>query len=120
VAGNPIDEAVLDQLRLLQKEGKPNFPAMIIGLFLDTTRSVLKELETAAQFGDVSALGMASHKLISASAIVGASTLSARCRELEIITRTGSVPDAAERVQTIVEEYERAEAALKSWSAARS
>ena len=72
VADNPIDETVLDQLRFLQKEGKPNFPAMIIGLFLDTTPDVLKELEAAAQVGDVSTLRMASHKLISASEIVGA------------------------------------------------
>ena len=112
---NPIDETVLDQLRLLQKEGKPNFPSMIVGLFLDTTPSVLKELETAAQAGDVVSLRTASHRLISASAIVGASALSARCRELESITRTGSVPDAAERVRAIVVEYERVEAALQSW-----
>jgi HPt (histidine-containing phosphotransfer) domain-containing protein len=120
VADNPIDETVLDQLRFLQKEGKPNFPAMIVGLFLDTTPGVLTELEAAAQVGDVSALRMASHKLISASEIVGASALSACCKELEITTRTGSVPDAAERVRAIVEEYNRAEAALRSWRTPRS
>jgi hypothetical protein len=46
---------------------------MIIGLFLDTTPDMLKELETAAQVSDVSALRLASHKLISTSEIVGAS-----------------------------------------------
>ena len=120
VADNPIDKTVLDQLRFLQKEGKPNFPAMIVGLVLDTTPGVLTELEAAAQVDDVSALRMASHKLISASEIVGASALSACCKELEITTRTGSVPDAAERVRAIVEEYKRAEAALRSWRTARS
>ena len=120
MADDPIDETVLDQLRFLQKEGKPNFPAMIIGLFLDTTPDVLKELETAAQVGDVSALRMASHKLISASEIVGASGLSAYCKELELTTRAGSVPYAAERVRAIVEEYKRAEAKLRSWRMARS
>jgi hypothetical protein len=41
-------------------------------------------------------------------------------QEMEITTRTGSVPDAAKRVRAIVEEYKRAEAALRSWRTARS
>jgi HPt (histidine-containing phosphotransfer) domain-containing protein len=50
--------------------------------------------------------------LKSASANVGAALLSSRCRELETIARTGPVPDAAARVETIVGDYQRAKAAL--------
>jgi HPt (histidine-containing phosphotransfer) domain-containing protein len=50
--------------------------------------------------------------LKSASANVGALLLSAHCKELEVLTRTGTVPDAPSRVETIVEDYRRAQAAL--------
>jgi HPt (histidine-containing phosphotransfer) domain-containing protein len=116
VSDDPIDETVLDRLRLFQKKGKPDFPLTIVTLYLDTTPNVLKELETA---GDAPVLCMATHRLHSASTVVGAVRLSALCNELEAILRTGSAPDAAERVRRIVEEYRRVEAALRSWRAGR-
>jgi len=50
--------------------------------------------------------------LKSASANVGAVVLSAHCKELEAVARTGSVADAASRVAAIVEDFRYAEAAL--------
>ena len=111
----PLDETVLEALRRLQSEARPNFPSMIVGLFLDTAPSVLKELETAALGVEVSALRAANHRLLSGSAAVGAVRLSALCHDFELIGRTGVVPDAAERVRAIVAEYERVEAALRTW-----
>ena len=115
VADNPIDETILDRLRLFQKEGQPDFPSKIVTLYLDTTPNVLKELETAV---DAPLLCMAAHRLHSASTVVGAVRLSALCNELEAILRTGPAPDAAERVRRIVGEYRRVEVALRSWRAA--
>jgi len=116
VTDEPLDETVLEALRRLQSEARPNFPSMIVGLFLDTAPSVLKELETAALGGEVSALRAANHRLLSGSAAVGAVRLSALCHDYELIGgRTGVVPDAAERVRAIVAEYERVEAALRTW-----
>jgi hypothetical protein len=45
VTDEPLDRTVLEALRRLQSEARPNFPSMIVGLFLDTAPSVLKELE---------------------------------------------------------------------------
>jgi HPt (histidine-containing phosphotransfer) domain-containing protein len=115
VADNPIDEAVLDQLRFLQKKDRPDFPSMIVALYLGTTPDVLKELETAAAASEASLMHMAIHKLSSASAIIGATRLSALCKELEIIIRTGPAADATERVQAIAAEYKWVEAALRIW-----
>ena len=115
VTDEALDETVLEALRRLQSEARPNFPSMIVGLFLDTAPSVLKELETAALGGEVSALRAANHRLLSGSAAVGAVRLSALCHDFELIGRTGVVPDAAERVRAIVAEYERVEAALRTW-----
>jgi two-component system, sensor histidine kinase and response regulator len=120
MSDNPIDTSVLDALRQLQSDARPDFPAKIIGLFLDTAPSALKELETAASASDPVSLRTASHRLLSASAAVGALRLSSLCQELDRIVKRGSVPsDAAERVQAIGEEYRRAAAALEVWRAAR-
>jgi HPt (histidine-containing phosphotransfer) domain-containing protein len=120
VADDPIDEAVLEQLRFLQKKDRPDFPSMIVALYLDTSPGVLKELETAALAGDTSLLRTATHRLNSASTVVGAVRLSALCNTLDAVLRKGSVPDATERVQDIAEEYKRVEAALRIWCVGRT
>jgi HPt (histidine-containing phosphotransfer) domain-containing protein len=86
---------------------------------LDTTPSVLKELESAALADDMARLQIANHRLISASVVIGAVRLAARSNELDRMLRAARVPDAAEWVRMIIEEYGRAEAALRSWCAGR-
>jgi HPt (histidine-containing phosphotransfer) domain-containing protein len=114
----PIDEAVLDQLESL-RPNDPNFVSKIIRLYLDTMPSMLKELETAALADDVNWLRLANHSLYSASAAVGAVRVSARCNELDRMLRTGPVAGAVDWAKIIIEEYHRAEAALRSCLACR-
>jgi HPt (histidine-containing phosphotransfer) domain-containing protein len=47
--------------------------------------------------------------LKSASANVGAMALSAHCKELEALARSGSVPNAIQLVEAIREEYDAVE-----------
>jgi len=108
----PIDDRVLDILAGLQRAGRPGIIGRVISLFLQSAPSLVNELEEAAASGDTKLLHRTSHTLKSASANVGAVWLSAHCKELEALARTGSVPDAAVRVATIVEDYRLAEAAL--------
>jgi len=108
----PIDNAVLDALAQLQREGRPDIVNRVITLFLESAPALLTDLEEGVASGDTALLHRASHTLKSASANVGAALLSAHCKELETMARTGSVPDARSRVATIVEDYRRAQAAL--------
>jgi CheY-like chemotaxis protein len=108
----PIDDRVLDTLAGLQRAGRPGIIARVISLYLQSAPALMNELEEAAASGDTELLRRASHTLKSASANVGAIWLSAHCKELEALARTGSVPDAAVRVATIIEDYRFAEAAL--------
>jgi CheY-like chemotaxis protein len=108
----PIDDRVLDMLAGLQQAGRPGIIGRVISLFLQSAPPLLNELEEAAASGDTELLHRTSHTLKSASANIGAVWLSAHCKELEASARTGSVPDAAVRVATIVEDYRLAEAAL--------
>ena len=108
----PIDSAVLDNLAQLQREGRPDIVNRVITLFLESAPALLKDLQEGAARGDAALLHRASHTLKSASANVGAALLSAHCRELEAMARAGSISDAAGRVETIIEDYRRAQAAL--------
>ena len=108
----PIDEAVLDNLAQLQREGRPDIVNRVITLFLESAPALLKDLQEGAAASDTALLHRASHTLKSASANVGAALLSAHCKELEAMARAGSVADAAARVETIIEDYRRAQAAL--------
>jgi HPt (histidine-containing phosphotransfer) domain-containing protein len=113
----PINPSVLKTLHALQREGRPDILNTLITLFLDSARALLMDLAAAAKDGDRAALRQASHALNSASANVGATVLSARCRELETMVREGSVPDPMERVEAIIAEFRRAEAALLAYLA---
>ncbi len=115
---HPIDEAVLDQLGSLRPNNL-DFAAKIITSSLDTTPSVLKELESAALAEDMAWLRIANHRLNSASVAVGAVRIAARCNELDRMLRTGPVADAVQWARIINEEYDRAEAALRHWCASR-
>jgi HPt (histidine-containing phosphotransfer) domain-containing protein len=115
----PIDEAVLEGLHRLHREGRPDFAKTVIMLFLESAPAALRDLEQGAARNDVTLLRSASHILWSSSAAVGAVVLSARCKELEAFARSGSVPDAAARVQVIGWLYTEAEGALRAWCAGR-
>jgi signal transduction histidine kinase/CheY-like chemotaxis protein/HPt (histidine-containing phosphotransfer) domain-containing protein len=108
----PIDDAVLNNLAQLQREGRPDIVNRVITLFLESAPALLKDLQDGAAKGDTAVLHRASHTLKSASANVGAALLSAHCRELEAMARLGPVPDAAARVDTIAGDYQQAQAAL--------
>lgn len=113
----PINPSVLKTLRALQREGRPDILSTLVTLFLDSARALLNDLESAAKDGDMASLQQASHSLNSASANIGATLLSARCRELEWMARAGPVLNPASRVSAIVTEFRRAEAALLAYLA---
>jgi CheY-like chemotaxis protein/HPt (histidine-containing phosphotransfer) domain-containing protein len=108
----PIDEAVLDDLAQLQREGRPDIVNRVITLFLESATGLLKELQEGAASGDMTLVERACHALKASSANVGALALAAHCEELEALARAGTVADAAAHVGTISDDYRRVHAAL--------
>lgn len=113
-----IDEAVLGQLNAL-KPGE-DFAAKIVRLYLDTTPSVLKEIESAVLAQDMNWLRTANHRLSSASAAIGAVQLTVRCNELDQMLRAKAIFNLADCARQIAEEYRRVEAALERWCSGKS
>ena len=116
----PIDESVLEGLRLLQRKGRPDIAKTVITLFLESAPRALNDLQTGAANHDTRLLHYASHVLKSSSAAVGAVRLSALCKQLEEIARTGSAPDAGKQVQEILRLYGQTDSALRAWYAAQA
>jgi HPt (histidine-containing phosphotransfer) domain-containing protein len=108
-----LDLAVLSSLRELQEKGEPDIVEEIGGLFLEHAPQKLSAIRDAAEREDARGLQMAAHSLKSSSAYVGAMRLSALCRELEEMGRSGSVEGAAEKARDLAAEFLRAKAALE-------
>jgi CheY-like chemotaxis protein/HPt (histidine-containing phosphotransfer) domain-containing protein len=111
-APDPIDEQVLESLGRLQREGRPDIVQQLIELFFKGAAGLLMDLESGAATGDAALLCRASHALKSASANLGAIVLSTHCKELEALSRSGTVTDAALLVKAIREDYRTVEARL--------
>ena len=120
MSDDPIDQTVLEGLRLLHREGKLDIAKTVIMLFLESAPAVVADLEQGAASNDVGLLRRASHILGSSGAAVGAVPLSSRCKDLEVMARSGSVSDAAVRVRAIMRLYGEAEGALRAWCSGRS
>jgi two-component system, sensor histidine kinase and response regulator len=109
---DPIDEQVLASLGRLQREGRPDIVQQLIELFFKGAADLLMDLDNGAAAGDAALLYRASHALKSASANLGAVVLSTHCQELEALSKSGAVTDAARLVKVIREDYRTVEARL--------
>ena len=109
---DPIDDQVLDSLRRLQQEGRPDIVQQVIRLFFKGAAGLLTDLEEGAATGDAALLYRASHALKSASANVGAVVMSTHCKELEALAKSGAVQEAAQLVDEIRDNYRAVEARL--------
>jgi HPt (histidine-containing phosphotransfer) domain-containing protein len=108
-----LDLAVLASLRELQETGEPDIVAEIGGLFLEHAPQKLSAIRDAAERKDARGLQMAAHSLKSSSAYVGAMRLSALCKDLEDMGRSGGMEGAAEKARDLTAEFLRAKAALE-------
>lgn len=88
-----IDPAALEALAALQRPGKPDLKARVLGLFRDDTPVSLAAMEEGAASGDLEAVRVAAHTLKSSSAYVGARELSECCAHIERAAREGNLPE---------------------------
>jgi two-component system, sensor histidine kinase and response regulator len=113
-ADEPIDYKVLDSLRQLQREGRPDVVQQMINLFFKAAADLLRDLTEGAANEDAVLLHHASHALKSVSANIGAVILSSRCGELEAMAQQGMVAGAGGTVSAIIEAYRAVEILLSA------
>jgi two-component system, sensor histidine kinase and response regulator len=107
-----IDHSLLESLRELQGDGKPDILNELIELFLSDVPLQLAELREAAEAGEPHSVERIAHTLKGSAANMGALRMKALLAELEEIGRSGNLGAAPERISRVEEEFGRVRAAL--------
>ncbi len=108
-----LDQDVLDEL--LEVIGEDT--ARIIGVFLDDTPPLIRQLQDASVAADLDQLRALAHSLKSASANVGAMALSSAAWRIEHDARAGTLERPAVAVALLIAEFARARIALAGYHA---
>jgi signal transduction histidine kinase/DNA-binding response OmpR family regulator len=106
-----IDRLVLDQIR---EDLGSSTVRKVIEEFLRSSPSLIATLRDAAARGDAPAIRALAHNMKGTSATLGAVALSHGCAELEDLSGSGSVAEAAPRVAAIETLYAAARTALEA------
>jgi CheY-like chemotaxis protein len=112
-----LDRSAIDVARIsvLRNLSEPEASVLreVIGIYLAEAPSQIASMREAVAAGNQALLAAAAHALMSSSGNVGATSVREICRELETIGRSGALGGAAELVDQLASEYERAEQALR-------
>ena len=112
--GNFLDQTVLASLRELQDEGDPDIVSEVGGLFLKHSPEKVKAILQAVENGDAKGLQLAAHSLKSSSAYIGAMSLSALAKDLEMMGRSGALEGAGDLAERLHKEFDLATEALQA------
>jgi signal transduction histidine kinase/DNA-binding NarL/FixJ family response regulator len=113
-----IDRARLARLLPLNRPGRENAVADLIGQFLADAPLRLMALREAAAQHDRTATNETAHALRGAADHFGALEVVALCEQLERLARTGSLGGAIELIEALEEAFARARGALTQISSA--
>lgn len=111
-AASRVDQKALDNIRALQRPGRPNILRRVIVCYLDTTPDLLDNLREAIDGCDAEAMRIAAHNLKSSSANLGATALAALAQELETNGRQQIMSGAADLMARVEKEYALVESEL--------
>jgi signal transduction histidine kinase/CheY-like chemotaxis protein/HPt (histidine-containing phosphotransfer) domain-containing protein len=109
--GSPLDGRILAGLRDLEGSS-PGLVGNVVDTYLEASASLWSDVRRCIAAGDASGVARAAHTLKSSSAQVAALALSALCKELEALARSGSLEGAADLAARIDLEIESAWEAL--------
>lgn len=88
-----LDMSALSALAALQRPGKPDLAARVVGLFRDETPVSLNAITEGVSSGDLEAVRIAAHTVKSSAAYVGAREVSETCAAIERAAREGNLPE---------------------------
>jgi PAS domain S-box-containing protein len=106
-ASRLLDMTILAELRQLEQDGEPGLLRELLEVFQAQVPEEVACLRAAVEAGDTSALKSVAHRLKGTAATVGARAVALRCRDLEIMGRSGAVNGALELLQQLEDEYQR-------------
>ncbi len=109
-----LDSKIIERITALQRDGKPDLLAHLIGLFFASVPRLLSEIEFGLTAGDAGLVRRAVHTLKSSSANLGGTALAKLCGELEAQARDDALPAVAARIDVLHFELDGVIAALRA------
>jgi len=110
----PLDPQTLNNLRALQRAGKPGMLGKVVQLYCSNAPKLLDTLREAVASGDAPTIQRTAHSLKSSSGNVGALGLVTLCKDLETMGREHSLTRAAAVLSTLEMEYVAVQQALEA------
>ncbi|MFH0802676.1 MAG: response regulator [bacterium] len=111
IASEPavLDSKAFDRIRATVGS---EFLPKVIDMFLSDSPARMSDMQKAREQGDATLLARSAHTLKSNSAMLGGTTFSVLCSNLEALGKTGAVESTAELMAQAELEYKRLRAAL--------
>ena len=100
-----IDQVALTAVRALQCQSQPDIVARLLSQYLETSVDIVNTIRSAVRLKNATELRAAAHRLKSSSAQLGASTLAADCRELEMMGVSQELGGAEEVLSKLERHY---------------
>jgi len=107
-----IEDSILDSIRALQREGRPNLLDRMILHFCEDSSQILKKLRGGVKAADADEIRAAAHSFKSSSAYLGALHLTELCKQIETVALERDFAAASELMERIDAEYSAASTIL--------
>jgi two-component system sensor histidine kinase/response regulator len=111
-----IDQAALNNIRQLQRPGKPDLLEKIVLLYMKDSPGLLNALRDAIHQDDAEQVRMHAHRLKSGSANLGALRLAELCKQLEDMGRNNELQQTLTLLNRVEAEFKLVSVALQQES----
>ena len=111
-----INRPALDNIRQLQRPGKPDLLEKVVSLYMSDSSGLLNALREAINEGDAGKVRMLAHRFKSGSANLGALELAELCREMEEKGYNNNIEDALTLLTRIENGFKAVSIALQAES----
>jgi signal transduction histidine kinase/DNA-binding response OmpR family regulator len=115
-----LDHRALENIRAIQRKGKPDILQKVIQHYLENTPILLQNMHEAIEKNDPDVMQMSAHTLKSSSANLGALRLAEHCKALESMGREKHIEGAAELLNKIEIDYQLAATELGGYCTKKS
>ena len=101
-----VDFAAWTPIRMLKRPGYPDPLVKLLARYMKDSIPLVEQLRQAVQSNNPEELHTTAHRLKSSSAILGAMTLAAHCKELEALGLSGRIENASTLVGQLERDFE--------------
>jgi PAS domain S-box-containing protein len=113
-AGEPIDAAAIQQIRVIEARGSKGLLKRVLTRFIDSGPAMAADIRAKFHARDTDALWKAAHGLKSSASAVGAVQVSMRCGEIEVAARQSGADATAGMIELLDAELAAAVRSLQS------